>query len=162
MENRAMNRCAMGWSKRFFCRLNCLSRGSSQWNGLSNKYSPIDSPTSFPYAFALHATNASQAISYPLKSTKHARQKQRNADTWSLLCLRAKTSLRSSRLTFPRFGSDRPRTFRRMESILNQSNKTECHIYIYIYKSPLTSVRDLSRRRRGTRRTRWLAARRRK
>src|ERR1700722_18564659 len=45
--------------------------------------------------------------------------------TQSSLCLRERTSLRSSRLSLPRFGSDRPRIFRRRESILELSDESK-------------------------------------
>ena len=48
--------------------------------GLGNKYPPIDNPTYFPCAFALHATNVTQAISCLLKLYADVRQDQESPE----------------------------------------------------------------------------------
>jgi hypothetical protein len=108
--------------------------------------------------FACHKCVSSHFLSSRVKQTREPWPRVSGRSV--ILCLRAKISVRSSSLAFPRLGSDLPRAFRRMESI---SSKVIRQKVAYVYrKSLLTSERDLSRRRRGTLRTRWLAARRRR
>ena len=125
-----------------------------------NKYSPVDNPTSFPCAFVLHATNASQATSYPLKPIQHVRQGQESpahgahfASAPGRQCeAHVCPSLAWEGIAQGLFDVWSP----------SSRNEIRDKSRTYLKKSILTSVRDLSRRRRGTRRTRWLAARRRK
>lgn len=79
----------------------------------------------------MHATNASQAISYLLKLCIRLGQNQGSPERRPhSLCLREKASLRSSRLSLPRFGSDRPRIFRRIESILEWKDQLKRYVWL--------------------------------
>ena len=126
--------------------------------GLGNEYPPIDNPTCFPCASALHATNVTQAISCLLKLYAHVRQDQESPERRPH-SVSAKRRHCEARVCPCRASEVIAQEFFDEES---PSGKGISPSIMYSYKELLTSERDLLRRRRGTRRTRWLAARRRK
>ena len=77
--------------------------------------------------FACHKCDSSHFLSPEVICTRET--EPRVSRMQNSLCLRERTSLRSSRLSLPRFGSDRPRIFRRRESILKRS-KSKYYVWL--------------------------------